>query len=138
MGISAALMMSIPRRVWRGNRSCSYHRVFAPNERRLGQLWLQRRRDQSTGLSRARRAPGHHSPDPRGTGDNPAMAVPPPSNQPDHEVLAGIVERVTFHNAETGFCVLRVKARGHRDLATIAASMMSNTFSPKALTIFLA
>ena len=47
------------------------------------------------------------------------MAVPPPSNQPDREVLAGIVERVTFHNAETGFCVLRVKARGHRDLATI-------------------
>jgi exodeoxyribonuclease V alpha subunit len=47
------------------------------------------------------------------------MAVPPPSNQPDHEVLAGIVERVRFHNAETGFCVLRVKARGHRDLATI-------------------
>ena len=47
------------------------------------------------------------------------MAVPPPSNQPDHEVLAGIVERVTFHNPETGFCVLRVKARGHRDLATI-------------------
>ena len=34
-------------------------------------------------------------------------------------MLAGIVERVTFHNAETGFCVLRVKARGHRDLATI-------------------
>ncbi len=50
---------------------------------------------------------------------SPAMAVPPPSNQPDREVLAGIVERVTFHNAETGFCVLRVKARGHRDLATI-------------------
>jgi hypothetical protein len=25
------------------------------------------------------------------------------------EVLAGLVERVTFHNAETGFCVLRVK-----------------------------
>ena len=47
------------------------------------------------------------------------MAVPPPSNQPDHEVLAGIVERVRFHNAETGFCVLRVRARGHRDLATI-------------------
>jgi exodeoxyribonuclease V alpha subunit len=27
------------------------------------------------------------------------------------EVLAGIVERVTFHNAENGFCVLRAKAR---------------------------
>ena len=47
------------------------------------------------------------------------MAMPSPATQPDREVLAGIVERVTFHNAETGFCVLRVKARGHRDLATI-------------------
>jgi len=28
------------------------------------------------------------------------------------EVLAGLVERVTFHNEESGFCVLRVKARG--------------------------
>jgi len=28
------------------------------------------------------------------------------------------VERVTFHNPENGFCVLRVKARGHRDLVT--------------------
>ena len=25
------------------------------------------------------------------------------------EVLAGLVERVTFHNAENGFCVLRAK-----------------------------
>ena len=38
---------------------------------------------------------------------------------PDREVLAGLVERVTFHNADSGFCVLRVKARGHRDLATV-------------------
>lgn len=38
---------------------------------------------------------------------------------PDGEVLAGIVERVTFRNAESGFAVLRVKARGHRDLVTI-------------------
>jgi exodeoxyribonuclease V alpha subunit len=35
------------------------------------------------------------------------------------EVLAGLVERVTFHNAENGFCVLRVKARSHRDLVTV-------------------
>ena len=35
------------------------------------------------------------------------------------EVLAGLVERVTFHNAENGFCVLRTKARGHRDLVTV-------------------
>ena len=37
---------------------------------------------------------------------------------PGGEVLAGLVERVTFHNPETGFCVLRIKARGHRDLVT--------------------
>ena len=35
------------------------------------------------------------------------------------EVLAGLVERVTFHNEDNGFCVLRVKARGHRDLVTV-------------------
>ena len=34
------------------------------------------------------------------------------------DVLAGLVERVTFHSAESGFCVLRLKARGHRDLVT--------------------
>ena len=46
----------------------------------------------------------------------------PDGRQPgstDREVLAGLVERITFHNAENGFCVLRVKARGHRDLATV-------------------
>src|SRR4051812_3891616 len=47
------------------------------------------------------------------------MAAPSPTIQPDHEVLAGMVERVTFHNPENGFCVLRVKARGHRDLVTL-------------------
>ncbi len=35
------------------------------------------------------------------------------------EALAGTVERVTFHNAESGFCVLRVHARGKRDLVTV-------------------
>jgi exodeoxyribonuclease V alpha subunit len=35
------------------------------------------------------------------------------------EVLAGLVERVTFHNSDNGFCVLRAKARGHRDLVTV-------------------
>jgi exodeoxyribonuclease V alpha subunit len=28
-------------------------------------------------------------------------------------------ERVTYHNAENGFFVLRAKARGHRDLVTV-------------------
>lgn len=38
--------------------------------------------------------------------------------QDAREVLAGLVERVTFHNPDNGFCVLRIKARGHRDLVT--------------------
>ncbi|MBT3358553.1 MAG: ATP-dependent RecD-like DNA helicase [Rhodospirillales bacterium] len=37
----------------------------------------------------------------------------------EKEVLAGLVERVTYHNVENGFCVLRIKARGHRDLITV-------------------
>ena len=44
------------------------------------------------------------------------------AGQPDHkstgEVLVGLIERVTFHSPDSGFCVLRVKARGHRDLVT--------------------
>ena len=35
------------------------------------------------------------------------------------ETLAGTVERVTFHNAETGFCVLKVQTRGKRDLVPV-------------------
>ena len=55
--------------------------------------------------------------------DRLLIAAPPRNErQPgstDREVLAGPVERVTFHNADNGFCVLRVKARGHRDLVTV-------------------
>jgi exodeoxyribonuclease V alpha subunit len=35
------------------------------------------------------------------------------------ETLAGSVERVTFHNPENGFAVLKVHARGKRDLVTV-------------------
>ena len=44
------------------------------------------------------------------------------------EVLAGLVERVTFHNADSGFCVIRIKARGHRDLVTVVGH--AATISP--------
>jgi len=48
------------------------------------------------------------------------MGVMKTEPQPsDREVLAGLVERVTYQNAENGFCVIRVKARGHRDLVTV-------------------
>ncbi len=49
------------------------------------------------------------------------------STGPPTENLAGLVERVTFHNEENGFCVLRLKARGQRDLVTVIghATMIS-------------
>ncbi len=31
------------------------------------------------------------------------------------EVLSGIVERVTLHNLDNGFCLIRLKARGHKE-----------------------
>ncbi len=42
-----------------------------------------------------------------------------PAQPPDRELLSGTVERVTFHNEESGFAVLRVQVRGRRDLATV-------------------
>lgn len=41
------------------------------------------------------------------------------------EALTGLVERVTFHNPENGFAVLRVRVRGHRDLITVVGSITS-------------
>jgi exodeoxyribonuclease V alpha subunit len=43
----------------------------------------------------------------------------PQSEPSTQEVLAGLVEQVTYHNAENGFCVLRARARGHRDVVTV-------------------
>ncbi|MXQ12221.1 SF1B family DNA helicase RecD2 [Microvirga makkahensis] len=39
--------------------------------------------------------------------------------RPALETLAGSVERVTFHNPENGFAVLKVHIRGKRDLVTV-------------------
>jgi len=41
------------------------------------------------------------------------------------ESLSGLIERVTFFNEENGFAVLKVKARGHRDLVTVVGSLPS-------------
>ena len=38
------------------------------------------------------------------------------------EEIAGLVERVTFFNEESGFAVLRVKVRGQRELVTVLGS----------------
>lgn len=43
------------------------------------------------------------------------------------ERLSGSIERVTFHSPESGFCVLRVKVRGERELVTVVGSAASVT-----------
>jgi exodeoxyribonuclease V alpha subunit len=37
--------------------------------------------------------------------------------------LDGQIERVVFRNEENGFCVLRVKVRGHKELVTVTATV---------------
>jgi exodeoxyribonuclease V alpha subunit len=46
----------------------------------------------------------------------------PPSKQTTAETLQGSIERVTFHSPESGFCVLKVKVKGHKDLVTVTGS----------------
>src|SRR5438093_3066438 len=55
-----------------------------------------------------------------------AFAPTSPDTSPT-EHLTGAVERVTFHSEETGFCVLRVKVRGHRDLVTVVGTAATIT-----------
>jgi len=48
-----------------------------------------------------------------------------PQPRTPSEEIAGLVERVTFFNEESGFSVLRVKVRGQRDLVTVLGSVPS-------------
>lgn len=65
----------------------------------------------------ASRALAHPSP------TDQAQASPKPT---EVRALAGSIERVTFHNAENGYCVLRIKARGHRDLVTLSGTCVNS------------
>ena len=47
------------------------------------------------------------------------------TNHEATEYLSGTVERITYHNAENGFCVLRVKVKGHKDLVTVTGNVPS-------------
>ncbi len=46
------------------------------------------------------------------------MPLTPHSETRASELLTGQIERVSYHNQDNGFSVLRVKARGHRELVT--------------------
>lgn len=48
-----------------------------------------------------------------------ASLPPRESSTQEFEHLDGLVERVTFHNAESGFCVLRLQVKGERELVTL-------------------
>jgi exodeoxyribonuclease V alpha subunit len=50
-----------------------------------------------------------------------------PERRPVTEEISGVIERVTFHNEENGFCVLRVRKKGHRDETTVIGSLPSVT-----------
>src|SRR5690242_8963373 len=57
------------------------------------------------------------------------LAAPPERQAPaaEREALAGLVERVTYHNPEDAFGVLRVKARGQRELVTVVGAAAAIT-----------
>src|SRR5512133_1058786 len=48
-------------------------------------------------------------------------------SRPETEEISGLIESVTFHNTESGFCVLRVKTPGHREEMTVIGSLPSVT-----------
>jgi len=48
-----------------------------------------------------------------------AAPGPPQEDGAAVERLRGLIERVTFHNEDSGYSVLRLKVRGHRDLVTV-------------------
>jgi tetratricopeptide (TPR) repeat protein len=50
--------------------------------------------------------------------ESPPVTAAMPERRPAAEEISGVIERVTFHNDDRGFCVLRVKARGWGRRAT--------------------
>ncbi len=41
------------------------------------------------------------------------------------ESISGVVERITFHNLDNGYVVLRVVAPKHRDVVTVVGTLTS-------------
>src|SRR5215470_7127571 len=50
-----------------------------------------------------------------------------PERKPTSEEISGLIERVTFHNEDSGFCVLRVTTPRHREETTVVGSLPSVT-----------
>ena len=58
----------------------------------------------------------------RGSVEQGARRTPVPDPTKD-EALEGLVELITFHSEETGFCVLKVKARGFRETLAVVGKV---------------
>jgi exodeoxyribonuclease V alpha subunit len=56
---------------------------------------------------------------------NPRLNAAIPERRPATEEISGVIERVTFHNEESRFCVLRVKTEGRREETTVIGSLPS-------------
>lgn len=39
------------------------------------------------------------------------------------EFLSGVVERITYHNEENGFCVIKIRSKGFPDLVTVVGNL---------------
>jgi len=50
------------------------------------------------------------------------------------ENLKGLVERVTYHNSENGFAVIKAKVRGQRDLVTVTGNIPHITVGEQIIT----
>jgi exodeoxyribonuclease V alpha subunit len=50
---------------------------------------------------------------------------PAPNNTKNVETLTGLIERVTYFNEENGYAVIKIKAKGYRDLVTVVGSLPS-------------
>ena len=60
---------------------------------------------------------------PPGSDAPPAPPTAPVLAESGGEHLEGLVEVVTFHSVETGFCVLKVKAQGMRDQVAVVGKL---------------
>ena len=58
-------------------------------------------------------------------GKKPDRLLVPLNYPPMPEALSGLIERVTYHNPENGFAVLKVKVKGRQDLVTVVGSATS-------------
>ena len=61
------------------------------------------------------------------TAFTPMTAPDTQDNRQPMDKLSGLVERVTFHNEMNGYCVLRLKVKGERELVTLLGHAPSVT-----------